>query len=98
MVRKDVMRQADKLSAVSGLDKMAVYDFLSKAGKAIGKNPSLLHFCAVDGLVYLDGDEGDFSLSRFVPDVNRSAMMCHGFGLPDYEELILARQEAYYDD
>lgn len=93
-MRKDVKRLAEGLATVSKLDPDHVYSFLLDVGMMKGCNPCRLQFVAGPGLVFLAGERDSTYIERYVaPEPWRPR-----FDGPDYEDLILARQEAWQVD
>jgi hypothetical protein len=93
-MRKDVLHLAEKLSAASGLNVNAIYYWLMDVGRAHSKNPRLLNFTAVRGLVYLNSDRYGTYCGKYERPNNTTT----DYAAADYwEGKILARQEAYMD-
>lgn len=93
-MRKDVKRLAEGLAAVSKLDPDHIYAWLMDVGVGKGCNPCKLQFVAGAGLVFLAGERDSTYIERYVaPEPWRPC-----FDGPDYEDLILARQEAWQVD
>lgn len=93
-MRKDVMSLASKLSASSGINADHLYYWLIELGKNRGKNPRYLPIAAARGrVIAMDNPDQDY-IELFNPATGES--FCDYDG-PDYEELILIRQEAWMD-
>ena len=87
--RKDVFTLAERLSEVAGIDADHVYFWLMKVGKDKGVNPRLLPINAISGMVYLEGNIDNYRLESYKPPLARA----RSYAGPDYEALILERQE-----
>lgn len=92
--RKDVLSLARRLNEKARMDEDSVYYWLMGVGKASGKNPCNLEFDARDGMVYMVGDADNNRIERYVPPTPWQP----SYNGPDYEELILARQDAWWGD
>lgn len=92
-MRKDVMRYAEKLSGASGIDPDALYAWLMHLGKDRGINPRKIPLAVGLGRVMAkDNPDGDY-IERYIPPAPAPS-----YDGPDYEELILLRQDTQYDD
>ena len=91
-IRQDVMRLAERLAAETGINQDHMYHWLMQVGRSKGINPKKLSYTTGRGIIYVTGERDVNRLERFQPRTN--SYTCDG---PDYEELILARQEAWTD-
>ena len=92
-IRKEVWSLAGRLAAASGIVQDHIYWWLMGVGKHHGKNPTRMAFSAgPDRVVCLD--DPDSYLQVYDASKTFSADDYDG---PDYEDLILARQEAWMD-
>jgi len=94
MIRRDVKRLADNLAGVSQINPDHVYSFLLDVGMMKGCNPCKLDFVAGRGVVFLAGERDSTYIERYVAPEPWTPT----FDGPDYEDLILARQERYLPD
>ena len=92
MVRKHIYRLAESLSAAAFINADHVYNFLMACGRDLGKDPSKLSWVTGIGLIFLEGHRDDYCLEAYKPAAQTPA-----YNGPDYEQLILARQEAWMD-
>ena len=92
-MRKDVMRYADKLSGACGIDSASLYAWLMYLGRDRGVNPRMIPLAVGLGRVQVVGSEDTDYIERFIPPAPAPS-----YDGPDYEELILLRQDAQYDD
>lgn len=92
--RKDVLRLASNLAIISGFDVDTVYFWLMDVGHVYKCNPRKLNFAAAPGRI----------IDTAAPDLNRLESFRPDKPAQDYdgayywENRILARQDAYYDD
>lgn len=92
--RKDVSRIAENLAAASQMNFDSVYWFLIETWKALHIHPRKLEFRAAAGRIILVSDPDNFRLESFRPN-----MPVQDYdGAYYWENRILARQDAYYDD
>ena len=91
-MRKHIYHLAEKLAVATGLNTDHIYDFLMACGKDLGKDPSKLTWITGSGILFLEGRRDDYCLEVFIPTTQPPA-----YDGPDYEALILARQEAWMD-
>lgn len=92
-MRKEVMLRAARLALVAGMDPEHVYGWMMDVGRAKQKHPCKLDIAAITGMVYLKGEIDSYRLEKYVaPKAWEPA-----YTGPDYENLILARQEAWMD-
>lgn len=94
-IRKDVQSLANKLSAASGIDDAAVYAWLMQVGKDKGCNPRKIDFTIGAGLIFVTGERDTNYIETYKPTLEKWTEPYDG---PDYEELILARQDSYCYD
>lgn len=93
MYRKDVLKVAAALAAIAGLGVDAVYLFVLDTCKAFKQRPKFIPFAAAGGIVYVIGDADNFRIEKYTPPVKYLDM----YDGPDYEQLILQRQELQSD-
>ena len=65
MIRKDVMRQAERLGAAARTDALAVYTWLMEVGRAKGQNPRLLDIRTSGRMIYVYGEHNEYRLEPF---------------------------------
>lgn len=94
MIRREVLNTANKLSAISGIDTNAVYEFLMDCGKAKGLHPNKISFKAGYHIIFIEGERDAFYLET--PDFSRTSTADNGKALY-WEGQILARQEHWMD-
>lgn len=99
MIRKDVMRLAERLhEECLRISTDTIYYWLMGVGLEKGINPRKLEYITGDGIIFVKGER----------DINRLETLDRANGSyyrrpfaepdgPDYEGLILARQERYMD-
>lgn len=92
-MRQDIMHYADKLSGACGIDSASLYAWLMDLGKNRGVNPRKIPLAVGLGRVQVVGSEDTNYIERFIPPAPAP-----DYDGPDYEELILERQDSWYDD
>ena len=93
MKRTEVFHMAEKLADASGVNTDSIYSWLMDVGRDKKRNPRLLDVRAVPGMVYLNGERLGYYIEIFPKPANRTEL----YNGPDYENLILARQERWMD-
>ena len=93
-IRKDVLSLAKRLAEATGIDSAAVYAWLMAVGKEKGCNPRKLDYTAGPGVVFVTGERDVNYLEAYKPTLEKWTEPYSG---PDFEDLILARQEAWMD-
>ena len=91
-IRQDTMRQAEAFSVVTKMSADAIYRWLLAVGNDKGINPRKLAFTTAEVIIFVTGERDDYCLSSFRNTPVKYSR--HQFCGPDYEDLILARQEA----
>ena len=93
MIRKDVMKLAEKLHKESGINADHVYLWLMDLGRAKSMNPCRLSFTASAGAIVHDADNYMSSCAAMT-----RKQTPHDDAAADFwENAILARQEAWMD-
>lgn len=93
MVRKDVFKLAEKLRTETGFPVWQLYDWLMEVGRAKSVNPARLDYITGRKIVFVKGERDDYCMERY----NAPRKWEPEYTGPDYESMILARQENYMD-
>lgn len=93
MARRDVMKLAERLAYDSGLSADSIYSWLMDVGHEKGENPVHLEYGTRYHLVYVMGEHDWYRLEGYAAPKKWKPLECD----IDYEQLILARQEAWTD-
>ena len=94
-MRRDIMSYAEKLSGASGIDSAALCAWLMALGKDRGVNPRKIPLAVELGRVRAT-DNPDRDYIEVYRPVAAPPRTCYDG--PDYEEIILDRQDTWYDD
>jgi len=97
-MRKDVLHLAERLDATADLGVDSIYAFLMWVGRDRNCNPCKLAFTARPGRVSLQADEDSTYLEEAPKQATQRLQTPYNEAEADhYENLILARQEAFMD-
>ncbi len=93
MIRKDVYKLAETLSAATGFPVWQLYYWLMEVGRAKSVNPARLDYITGHKIVFVKGERDDYCMEQYIPPRKWEPEYCG----PDYESMILKRQEKYMD-
>ena len=93
MIRRDVFKLAEKLRTETGFPVWQLYDWLMDVGRAKNTNPTRLNFITGHKIVFVRGDRDGCCMEQY----NAPHKWEPEYTGPDYENMILARQEKWID-
>ena len=91
MNRRDVIRISEELARISGLNEESVRSWVWEVCRCKGTRPGCIPFKAVPGKCYVEGEADRNSIEIYTPPTPWEAP----YNGPDYEDMILARQERW---
>lgn len=94
MIRKDVMKLANRLHETSGINADHIYMWLMDLGRAKSMNPRRLSFTTSAGAITHDADN---YMSNCAAMTKRETPHDDAAAADFWENAILARQEAWMD-
>lgn len=93
IMRKDVLRLAERFAKETKLDVDHIYYFLMQTGKSLGINPKRLNFTTGEGIIFLTGKRDSYCLEDFKRLTQINRWSCNDAESLYWEGRILARGE-----
>lgn len=97
-IRKEVWHLAENLNTSSRINVDALYAFLMDCGRAKGCNPRKLDWVAGPGVVFLKGERDTYCIETYHPEPVRPIPEPYDGMADHYYDLIMERQESWYDE